>query len=81
MIPVKIPPTPSEQDDLLTLFIRMKLDVRDLIKREVWVGTLSHMALWTLLGSGFTLLLGTLAMALFAELALHTAALVGFALS
>lgn len=66
---------------LMLFTIGLKLNARDLLKREVWAGTLSHMALWTAGVSGALMLLAGLALPLFAGVDLKTAALLAFALS
>lgn len=66
---------------LMLFTIGLKLHVKDLLKREVWASTLSHMGLWTLLFGSFALFLSILSIAYFADLSLASAALLGFALS
>ncbi|ETX09644.1 potassium transporter Kef [Marinomonas ushuaiensis DSM 15871] len=66
---------------LMLFSIGLKLHVKDLLKREVWASTLSHMSSWTILFGGIALLLGTLSLPYFGVLDLKTAALIGFALS
>ena len=66
---------------LMLFSIGLKLHVKDLLKREVWVSTLSHMSIWTLLFGGIALLLGVLSLPYFDVLDVRTAALLGFALS
>jgi len=66
---------------LMLFTIGLKLNVKDLLKTEVWASTLSHMTLWTLLGSSGFLLLATLSVPYFSDLDLKSAALIGFALS
>ncbi|NVK73662.1 MAG: cation:proton antiporter [Oceanospirillaceae bacterium] len=66
---------------LMLFSIGLKLHVKDLLKREVWASTLSHMGISTLIFVGFALLLGTLSLPYFDLLDFKTAALLGFALS
>jgi predicted Kef-type K+ transport protein len=66
---------------LMLFSIGLKLHVKDLLKREVWASTLSHMSIWTLLFTGVSLLLATLSLPYFGVLDFKTAALIGFALS
>ncbi|MBD5772487.1 cation:proton antiporter family protein [Marinomonas colpomeniae] len=66
---------------LMLFSIGLKLHVKDLLKREVWASTLSHMGTWTILFGGIALLLGTLSLPYFSLLDFKTAALIGFALS
>ncbi|MBY4675426.1 cation:proton antiporter family protein [Marinobacterium arenosum] len=66
---------------LMLFTIGLKLHVGDLLKREVWASTLSHMTLWTLLFGSLTLLLASLAAPYFTDIDLKSAALLGFALS
>jgi len=66
---------------LMLFTIGLKLNIKDLLKREVWAGTLSHLAVWTLAGAAGMLLLGALSLPLFTDLDLGGAALLGFALS
>ena len=66
---------------LMLFTIGLKLNLKDLLKREVWAGTLSHMAVWTLAGTATVLVLGALSLPLFTTLDTGSAALLGFALS
>ena len=66
---------------LMLFTIGLKLNVKDLLKTEVWASTLSHMTLWTLLAGSAFLLLATLSIPYFSDLDLKSAALIGFALS
>lgn len=66
---------------LMLFTIGLKLNVKDLLKTEVWASTLSHMTLWTLLGGSGFLLLATLSVPYFSDLDLQSAALIAFALS
>ncbi|WP_415893482.1 cation:proton antiporter [Neptuniibacter sp. PT8_73] len=66
---------------LMLFTIGLKLNVKDLLKTEVWASTLSHMTLWTLLAGSAFLLLATLSIPYFSDLDFKSAALIGFALS
>ncbi|WP_415899026.1 cation:proton antiporter [Neptuniibacter sp. QD48_11] len=66
---------------LMLFTIGLKLNVKDLLKTEVWASTLSHMTLWTLLAGSAFLLLASLSIPYFSDLDLKSAALIGFALS
>ena len=66
---------------LMLFCIGLKLHVKDLLKREVWASTLSHMSIWTLLLIAIGLLLSSLSLPFFGILDFKKAALLGFALS
>lgn len=66
---------------LMLFTIGLKLNVRDLLKREVWAGSLSHMALWTASVAALTMLIGATIMALSSDYDLRAAAILAFALS
>ena len=66
---------------LMLFSIGLKLHVKDLLKPEVWVSTLSHMGLWSVVFAAIALLLGTLSLPYFGVLDYKVAALLGFALS
>lgn len=66
---------------LLLFAIGLKLDVRTLIKREVWLTTIGHLAVSVAIGLGFLGLLAVLGFGLVADEPLSALALVGFALS
>jgi len=66
---------------LMLFTIGLKLQLSDLLKREVWAGTLSHMGLWILLMSAFGLFVAALALPFYAGIDLQTAALLAFAMS
>ncbi|WP_299183879.1 cation:proton antiporter family protein [uncultured Neptuniibacter sp.] len=66
---------------LMLFTIGLKLNIRDLLKLEVWASSLSHMTLWTLLCGSLFLLLASLSIPYFTDLDLKAAALIGFALS
>ena len=66
---------------LMLFTIGLKLNIRDLLKPELWGGTLSNAGLWTLLFTGLALFFGTLSAPFFSDLSLQSAALLAFALS
>lgn len=66
---------------LMLFTIGLKLDVRGLLKREVWAGAVSHMVVWIVVGSGIVLALGAMAVPYFSDLSLKNAALIAFMLS
>lgn len=66
---------------LMLFTIGLKLNVKDLLKKEVWSSTLSHMGLWTLLLGGLFLMLGSLSLPYFTDIDLKAAGLLAFALS
>ncbi|GAB3484235.1 cation:proton antiporter domain-containing protein [Marinomonas epiphytica] len=66
---------------LMLFSIGLKLQVKDLLKREVWASTLSHMGVWTLLFGSLGILLAFFTLPYFDLLDYRTAALIGFALS
>lgn len=66
---------------LLLFVIGLKLNIRQLIKVEIWAGAAMPMLLSTSLAMGFIVLLSFLGLPLFVELDMKTAALIGFTLS
>ena len=66
---------------LMLFTIGLKLNVKDLLKTEVWASSLSHMLLWTLVIGSLFLLLASVSIPYFTDLDLKSAALIGFALS
>jgi predicted Kef-type K+ transport protein len=66
---------------LLLFGIGLKLDVRSLARREIWLTTAVHMALTAAVAIGFVGLLAVVGFAMIAGESLATVALVGFALS
>ncbi len=72
----------AEAGVILLLFtIGVKLDVRDLLRREVFVTASAHMMTTTLVMGGIALLFGLIGVVVFVDLDWRTALLVGFALS
>ncbi|MBT8148583.1 MAG: cation:proton antiporter [Pseudomonadales bacterium] len=66
---------------LLLFSIGLKLNVGNLVKREVWAGALGHMAAITGLTIVNSLFLGALGLIYFADLDFRSAAIIGFAVS
>lgn len=66
---------------LMLFTIGLKLNIKDLIKPEVLVGTLSTASIWILLFTGFSMLYMSFGLAYFDVLTLQNAALLGFAMS
>jgi glutathione-regulated potassium-efflux system ancillary protein KefC len=66
---------------LMLFTIGLKLNVKDLLKREVWAGTLVHLGVWTFAVSALVLTLATVGLAFFAGIDIRAAALLAFALS
>ncbi|MCC2615699.1 cation:proton antiporter [Aestuariibacter halophilus] len=66
---------------LMLFTIGLKLNIRDLIKREVWLGSISHAIVWIGISSGLFMLLAYLGAGHFALLSWSDAALLAFALS
>jgi len=66
---------------LMLFTIGLKLNIRDLLKPEIWGGTLANSGLWTLLFAGLALFASTLSAPYFSDLSLSSAALLAFALS
>ena len=66
---------------LMLFTIGLKLNVRDLLKPEIWAGTFANAGLWTLLFTGLALFAATLSAPYFTDLDWQSAALLAFALS
>lgn len=66
---------------LMLFTIGLKLNIKDLIKTEVWLGTLSHSIIWLLVGVLLLKLLAVAAISYFADLSFYTISLIIFALS
>ncbi|WP_286235580.1 cation:proton antiporter family protein [Thalassotalea sediminis] len=66
---------------LMLFTIGLKLNIKDLIKTEVWAGSLSHTLIWMLGGVAVFKLLAFLSVAYFADADYQIAGLVIFALS
>lgn len=66
---------------LMLFTIGLKLEIKSLLKTEIWAGALSHMGLWIALFFIVLLGLGALALPYFTDLDWQSAALVAFILS
>ena len=66
---------------LMLFTIGLKLNIRDLLKPEIWAGTLANTTLWTTIFFGLALFLAALSAPFFTELDWRSAALLAFALS
>ena len=66
---------------LMLFTIGLKLNIKDLLKPEIWAGTLANMSLWTILFFGLAMFLGTLSAPYYSDLTWQSAALLAFALS
>ncbi|MEH6386208.1 MAG: cation:proton antiporter family protein [Colwellia sp.] len=66
---------------LMLFTIGLKLNVKDLLKKEVWLGSLSHSVTWVLLGALILKLFALAAIGYFTDLSFYTIGLIIFALS
>ncbi|MEH6709641.1 MAG: cation:proton antiporter family protein [Paraglaciecola polaris] len=66
---------------LMLFTIGLKLNIRDLLKPEVWVTSAQHMLIWVLMVTGIVFALSYLGLSYFADMTLQQAALLAFALS
>ncbi len=66
---------------LLLFGIGLKLDLRSLLRREIWLTTAAHMVLTIAVAVGFLGLLGVVGLTLLTDESLRTFALVAFALT
>jgi glutathione-regulated potassium-efflux system ancillary protein KefC len=66
---------------LMLFTIGLKLNIKDLIKNEVWLGSLSHSVIWLVLGTLLLKFLAIAAIGYFASLSFYTIGLIVFALS
>jgi glutathione-regulated potassium-efflux system ancillary protein KefC len=66
---------------LLLFTIGLKLNIKDLLKPEIWGGTFANTSLWTLLFFGLAMFLGALSAPYYSDLTWQSAALLAFALS
>ncbi|MFC6440097.1 cation:proton antiporter family protein [Bowmanella sp. JS7-9] len=66
---------------LMLFTIGLKLHVPDLLKREIWLGAVANMLLWTVVFVALILVLGLTGLVYLAQISMPTAALLGFALS
>jgi len=66
---------------LLLFTIGLKLNIKELLKQEVWMSTLIHMSSWTLVATAIFSVLASVLLASFASLPWQHIALIAFALS
>lgn len=66
---------------LMLFTIGLKLNINDLLKKEVWLGSISHSLLWLIFGVIFIKLAALIAIPFITNLTLTTTALIVFALS
>lgn len=66
---------------LLLFTVGLKLNITDMLKREIWATATSFALVWSIIFTGIALFLATVGLTYFTDLSLQTAALVGFALS
>lgn len=66
---------------LMLFTIGLKLNVKDMLKVNVWGGTLANMSLWVVMTTAFALLPISVGLSYFADIDMETAALIAFALS
>lgn len=64
---------------LMLFTIGLKLNIRDLIKAEIWAGTTLMMGVWIVIFGGLLLGAGAISVSIFTDLDMTTAALVAFA--
>ncbi|MBT1449647.1 cation:proton antiporter [Glaciecola sp. XM2] len=61
--------------------IGLKLNIKDLIKPEIWFASIAHSTLWISFISLFMFIMGVAGLSYFAELSMFQLALIGFAFS
>ncbi|MFC3121719.1 cation:proton antiporter domain-containing protein [Agaribacter flavus] len=66
---------------IMLFTIGLKLNIADLAKREVWLGSIGHCAVWVMIIAGFISLLTSISLPYFVDLDIKQAALIGFAFS
>ena len=66
---------------LLLFTIGLKLNIRDLYKREVWLGSISHSVVWIVIATSAFWLIAYIGIGHFSELTLQSCILLAFALS
>jgi predicted Kef-type K+ transport protein len=66
---------------LMLFTIGLKLNIKDLFKNEIWLGSLSHTSLWLVVGVAIFKLAAIATLPYFSDLTLTTSALIVFALS
>ncbi|WP_166424331.1 cation:proton antiporter family protein [Paraglaciecola sp. 20A4] len=66
---------------LMLFTIGLKLNIRDLLKPEVWITSAQHLLIWVLMVTGIMFGIGYLGLSYLADMSLQQAALLAFALS
>nr|WP_297349228.1 cation:proton antiporter family protein [uncultured Glaciecola sp.] len=66
---------------MMLFTIGLKLNVQDLLKREIWLSSVLHSTIWIAFVSAVFLLLSLIGLPYFTDMDLLTAALIGFAFS
>ena len=66
---------------LLLFTIGLKLNIKDLFAKVIWMGTSLHMLIIIILSGGFVFLISVSGLNLFTEVSFQTSLLIGFALS
>lgn len=66
---------------LMLFTIGLKINVRDLLRTEVWLGTATATSIWLILFIGLAFFLSAISVPYFSDISLTTAALLGFAFS
>ncbi|MGK0440662.1 MAG: putative Kef-type K+ transport protein [Pseudohongiellaceae bacterium] len=66
---------------LMLFTIGLKVNLRDLLRRETWAGSLSHMGIWIFLSTGLILFMAALSAPYFSDTDQNTAVLLAFAFS
>ncbi len=61
--------------------IGLKLNIKDLLKAEIWAGAVVHTSVWVLVCAPLVFILGSFSLPYFTGLALSQAAIIAFALS
>lgn len=66
---------------IMLFTIGLKLNVQDLLKREIWLSSILHTTVWIVFVSSVFLLLSLIGLPYFTDISPATAALIGFAFS
>ena len=66
---------------LMLFTIGLKINISDLLRRETWAGSISHMGIWILLSGGVILFMAALSAPYFINISNQTAILLAFAFS
>lgn len=66
---------------IMLFTIGLKLNIQDLLKREIWLSSILHTTAWIVFISSIFLLLSLIGLPYFTDMSLATAALIGFAFS